>query len=121
MSAAHVIGAGMRWLVKDLPDDLLDKIVDRLARGLKPERIYLFGSHAYGKPGSDSDVDLFVVVSDSELPRHQREAQALGHLIGLACPIDVLVYTRAEVDKWSDVGISLPHKVLTKGKLLYAA
>jgi hypothetical protein len=33
----------------------------------------------------------------------------------------VLVYTQAEVDKWADVSISLPHKVLTKGKLLFVS
>jgi predicted nucleotidyltransferase len=54
--------------MKELPADLLEKVVDRLVRGLSPERIYLFGSHAYGEPGSDSD--LFVVISSSDLPRH---------------------------------------------------
>lgn len=106
--------------MKEIPADLLKEIVERLVQGLQPERIYLFGSHAYGVPGSDSDVDLFVVVSSSEQPRHRREAQALGYLIGLACPIDVLVYTQAEVKKWADVSTSLPHKVLEKGRLLYA-
>lgn len=107
--------------MKEIPADLLEEIIDRLVRGLNPERIYLFGSHAYGAPGSDSDVDLFVIVPTSDLPRHRRTAYALGYLFGLACPIDIVVYTQAEVDKWVNVNISLPHKVLTKGKLLYAA
>jgi predicted nucleotidyltransferase len=107
--------------MKKIPTVLLEEIVARLVRGLNPARIYLFGSHAYGEPEIDSDIDLFIIVPDSDLPRHRREAHALGHLIGLACPLDVLVYTRAEVEKWANVTTSLPHKVLAKGKLLYAA
>ncbi len=107
--------------MKEIPTGLLEEVVERLVRGLNPAHIYLFGSHAYGEPGIDSDIDLFIIVPDSDLPRHRREARALGHLIGLACPLDVLVYTRAEVEKWANVTTSLPHKVLAKGKLLYAA
>ncbi|MCD6555368.1 MAG: nucleotidyltransferase domain-containing protein [Anaerolineae bacterium] len=106
--------------MKRIPPDLLKEIVDRLVRELKPERIYLFGSQAYGQPDAGSDIDLFIIVPTSDLPRHRRAAQALGHLFGLACPIDVIIYTRDEVEKWANVKNSLPHKVLTRGRLLYA-
>jgi len=33
-----------------------------VAREFRPEKIILFGSHAYGKPTADSDVDLMVVL-----------------------------------------------------------
>ena len=106
--------------MRRIPPELLQEIVNRLVQGLNAERIYLFGSHAYGQPDADSDIDLFVVVPTSDLPRHRRNAQALGYLFGLACPIDVIVYTRAEMEKWANVKTSLPHKVLTRGRLLYA-
>jgi predicted nucleotidyltransferase len=107
--------------MKELSQELLAEIVQRLVEGLKPERIYRFGSHAYGQPNADSDLDLFVVLPSSNLPRHKREVQALNLLFGLACPVDVLVYTRAEIEKWRGVKMALPHKVLDKGELLYAA
>ena len=31
------------------------------------ERIYLFGSHAYGTPHKDSDYDFFVVIPDGSM------------------------------------------------------
>jgi len=39
----------------------IQKIVDEL----KPEKIVLFGSYAYGKPTPHSDVDLLVVLKTS--------------------------------------------------------
>ena len=107
--------------MKDLPQELLAEIVQRLVEGLGPEQVYLFGSHAYGQPEADSDIDLAVIVPSSNLPRHKREAQALDLLFGLACPVDVIVYTRAEVEKWRGVKMALPHKILNRGRLLYAA
>ena len=107
--------------MEELPKELLAEIVQRLVQGLKPEQVFLFGSHAYGQSGADSDVDLFVVVPSSGLPRHKREAQALRLLFGLACPVDVIVYTRAEADKWRHVRTSLPYQIFSKGRLLYAA
>jgi predicted nucleotidyltransferase len=36
--------------------------VRQIAAQFDPERIILFGSHAYGTPNADSDVDLLVVM-----------------------------------------------------------
>lgn len=36
--------------------------IDRLVSELKPEKIILFGSYAYGNPTPDSDVDLLIVM-----------------------------------------------------------
>ncbi|MDQ1326809.1 MAG: uncharacterized protein QG641_89 [Candidatus Poribacteria bacterium] len=52
--------------MKKLEPDLLNEIVQRLVNALHPEKIYLFGSHAYGQPNDDSDVDLLIVVNDSD-------------------------------------------------------
>ena len=36
------------------------EIIERL-KSLKPDRIILFGSYAYGTPNEDSDIDLFLL------------------------------------------------------------
>ncbi len=56
-------------LMKDIPDGLLEEIVRRLVDGLSPEKIILFGSHAYGYPDENSDIDLLVIISQSGEPR----------------------------------------------------
>nr|VFK22884.1 MAG: Nucleotidyltransferase domain-containing protein [Candidatus Kentron sp. MB] len=48
-----------------------DEIVHRLMEGLAPEKVILFGSHAWGKPTPDSDVDLLVIISHSALARYR--------------------------------------------------
>ena len=42
--------------------DRIQSLSNRIVREFKPQRIVLFGSHAYGVPRADSDVDLLVVM-----------------------------------------------------------
>jgi predicted nucleotidyltransferase len=46
--------------VKIIQRALLEKAVERLKSEFLPEQIWLFGSHAWGTPTDDSDVDLMV-------------------------------------------------------------
>ncbi|HEX9736655.1 MAG TPA: nucleotidyltransferase domain-containing protein [Thermoanaerobaculia bacterium] len=48
------------------------EITQRLVAELEPDRIILFGSHAWGDPDEDSDLDLLVIVPHSEQPPTQR-------------------------------------------------
>jgi len=98
--------------------ELLNEIIARLVKGLRPERIYLFGSLARDPGGEGTDVDLLVVVPDSNLPRHQRESLSYDLLWGLTVPIDVIVLTQAEFERASRVKTSLASTVQTEGKML---
>ncbi len=49
-------------------DARLAELVRRLVEAYEPERIYLFGSHARGDAGADSDYDLLVVVPEAAPP-----------------------------------------------------
>jgi predicted nucleotidyltransferase len=97
----------------------MDEIVSRLAKGLRAEQIYLFGSQARGQADQASDIDLLVVVPRSNLPRHQREAKSYDLLWGLTVPVDVIVMTRAEFQRAAQVKTSLVATVKAQGKLLY--
>jgi len=44
--------------------DALDRAIGRIVDAMRPEAIYLFGSHARGDAGADSDYDLLVIVPD---------------------------------------------------------
>lgn len=91
----------------------------RLVQGLHPERIILFGSHAWGTPGPDSDLDLLVIVADSDKPPHKRAQAAYRSLTGLGVPCDVIVQTRAEAEQASRVRTSLTSKALREGRVLH--
>jgi predicted nucleotidyltransferase len=105
--------------VKTIPPGLLEEAVERLKTEFQPEEIYLFGSHAWGTPTDDSDVDLMVIVRDSNergIQRMQRAHRCLGDL---DMSKDVLVPTRAQVDRYKHLRASLFHQVLTQGRKLY--
>ena len=107
--------------MKELSPETLEEIVRRLVEALHPVGIYLFGSHAGGSPNADSDVDLLVVVGQTDMPN--RELARLGRksLWGMCIPVDLIVCTAAEMDKWSKVGCNLLHIVSEKGRPVYAA
>ena len=101
------------------PQQLLETITALLVDEFHPEQIYLFGSHAWGEPTPDSDLDLLVIVSESDERPAQRATRAYRRLRGVPEAIDLLVKTRAEVEKYRSVRASLTAAILERGKVLY--
>ena len=57
-----------------------------------PESIYLFGSYANGVPNSDSDIDIYVVVPDSETDTVELNAKIRMNLsMKKMMPMDLLI------------------------------
>ncbi|MCL2478426.1 MAG: nucleotidyltransferase domain-containing protein [Treponema sp.] len=44
--------------------DELITLIQAISQAVPVEEIYLFGSYAYGTPDKDSDLDIYVVLSD---------------------------------------------------------
>lgn len=105
--------------MKPLAADALEEAVGRLVAEFRPEAIYLFGSHAWGEPTPDSDVDLFVIVPHCDDAAVVRSQRALRILSDMPFPKDVLIATRAEVDRFKHLRASLSHQVLHRGRKLY--
>lgn len=96
----------------------IHQIVQKIAREFKPEKVILFGSHAWGKPHENSDLDFFVV-KRTKLPSLKR-MEALDRLFTRReYPMDFLVYTPEQVKKRLRMGDVFVRDILTKGKLLY--
>jgi predicted nucleotidyltransferase len=102
-------------------EPILAEMVNRLVAELRPERIYLFGSRARGDSRPDSDYDLLVVVTASDLTAHRRDLMAFRALCGVGVAKDVVVYTRDEFETRRRAASSLPATVLREGRLVYAA
>jgi uncharacterized protein len=105
--------------MKVISPELLEEIVRRLVGCLDPEKIILFGSHAYGEPNDDSDIDLLVIIAQSDEPRYRRSREAYDALWGLTAPAEILVMTRNEVERSVTVKASLVHQAIHGGKVLY--
>ena len=105
--------------MKTIQSGLLETAVERLKAEFQPEEIYLFGSHAWGTPDENSDVDLMVIVPSSDerpIRRDQRAQKCLGRL---ELSADVLVRTRREVERVRNVPGSLTRHVLHNGRKVY--
>ena len=105
--------------MKTLNDALLRIVTQRLVAEFQPDQVWLYGSHAWGQPHEDSDVDLLVVVPHSDETPIRRSQRAHRCLRGLRMPKDVLVETRQEVDRVKELKTSLENTILSRGRRLY--
>jgi predicted nucleotidyltransferase len=105
--------------MKTLTRDLLDEITRRLVEELHPEQIILFGSHAWGTPDEDSDIDLLVIVPDGTPATSELALRARGALRGIGIPKDILVRSRSQIERLRPVYASLESEILERGRILY--
>ena len=106
-------------IFQPLTEELLGEIVRRIVEGAHPERIILFGSHAYGTPRRDSDVDLIVVKRDVVSKR--RESVRIRRLLrGILLPFDIIVIRPEELEFYADNWInSVFAEAKRRGTVLY--
>ena len=97
----------------------IQRMVRRIVRRFHPERVILFGSHARGETGPDSDVDLLVVMP-AKGSKRETQLDVRMALHNIRVPVDVIV-TRPEDYIWrKDVVGTIEWPASREGKLLYA-
>jgi predicted nucleotidyltransferase len=96
----------------------LQEIVRRIVAGFDPEKIILFGSHARGDAGPDSDADLLVVMKVSGSKRRAATRIDLS-LLGVDLPVDVIVVTPEEIERYRDIVGTIIYPAVREGKVLY--
>jgi len=94
-----------------------DLILNSVDKGII-NKIYLFGSYAYGKPRKNSDIDLCVLIEEN----FDRRKIALDIKINLSnnniVPNDLLVYNISTFEQSSQER-GIQKTIKEKGKLLY--
>ena len=97
-------------------------VCEAIASEFHPEKIILFGSHAYGEPRADSDVDLLVVMP-FEGSSFRQASRILGHVVSAVgvLPMDVLVHTAEQVRERLRIGDSFMREIIERGKVMYEA
>ena len=98
----------------------IDKLKELIINAVPVEQIYLFGSCAYGTPGKDSDIDLYVVLKDEVQMRDLDAGLHISMAIARkkSMPVDVIAKKKADfVDRLND--ITLERKVTTDGIRIY--
>ncbi len=92
--------------------------IQRIVQELKPEKIILFGSYAYGTPNRHSDVDLLVIMK-TKASLKERSWAVSRLLLPRPFPVDILVKTPEEMKKALESGDFFLKEILTRGKVLY--
>lgn len=101
-----------------IPMKTIRAIAKHIAEKYNPEQIILFGSHAYGKPTAWSDVDLLVVM---DTPKGEMEAilEVAKSLPDVEFGVDIIVRSRAVLEKRKKLGDWFLREITKKGKVLY--
>jgi predicted nucleotidyltransferase len=100
------------------PGECIKVMTDRIVRECHPLKIILFGSHARGEAGPESNVDLLVVLP--EVPNTRQAAVAIRRLlVDLPVPKDIIVTTLAEIARRGDVVGTMLRPALREGRVLY--
>lgn len=97
----------------------IEIMVDRIVQKFQPERIILFGSHARGDGGPDSDVDLLIVMSVEGSKR--RKAVEIGvALHDIRVPKDIIVTTPDAFAWRKEIPGTIERPADREGEVLYA-
>lgn len=101
----------------DLPSGV-EEMVRLIADRFSPETIILFGSHARGDAGRDSDIDLLVLFREVDNPR-QRAAELYAAVAGTTLPKDIVVSTTSRLERFRNVANTVYWPAAREGRVLY--
>jgi predicted nucleotidyltransferase len=105
-------------------EKLLQEMTALIVREAKPLKIILFGSHARGTARDDSDLDFLIVEDgpfDAQRSRRGEITRLSNILFDYFIPMDFLVFTPQEIDKWKDAKNHVIAHALREGRTLYEA
>jgi len=85
-----------------ISEALLQQMAAEIQQEIPGADVILFGSHARGEAGPESDLDLLITANDGWLAQHSR-FETLGRvwrkLAHHRIPIDLLLYSRSQVEE----------------------
>ena len=97
----------------------IQEVTRRLVEVYQPEAIYLFGSYAWGEPNADSDIDLMVIVKDSNNSERAFRIKGNQALSGIGFSIDFLFNTPTDFNKRAKHHSNLEYLIAKQGVKLY--
>jgi uncharacterized protein len=98
------------------PIQQIQLLADRIAQEISPQRIVLFGSHARGEAGPESDVDLLVV---TDRPAGDDASLKLRRKVEYSFPLDLIVCDARRLARRIKAGDYFLQEAMQFGKVLY--
>ena len=101
-----------------MPDEII-RIKDIIVGAVPAEKIYLFGSYAYGTPDENSDYDFYVVIPDDNM-RPVEAIQSIYRSMRRKSkkPIDILAGT-TEIFNRRSKQLTIERTIAEEGVVLY--
>lgn len=96
----------------------IEVMVRRIVSQFNPEKIILFGSHARGEAGPDSDVDLLVVMP-VEGSKRQKAIEIDRALTDRRIPLDLILVTPEDFERGRHEIGSVLRPVALEGRVMY--
>ena len=103
----------------EVRDADLDGLLDRVVRHFGPQEVILFGSHARGTAGPDSDYDLLVILDDDAPVELRRLSAGLEARRGWRGAADIVPMTRAGFERRRRVVGTLADIAAHDGRSVY--
>jgi predicted nucleotidyltransferase len=97
----------------------VQRMVNRIVKEFQPERVILFGSHARGEGGPDSDVDLLIVMP-VEGSKRDKAIEIGVALHDVRIPKDIIVTTPEEFEWRKEIAGTIERPAVMEGMTLYA-
>ena len=97
--------------------EIIDEFVAQIVRYFNPEKVVLFGSHAYGTAESDSDLDILVILNFRG--KSFNKSLEILNRIKPRFAVDLLAKRPTDVRSRYKEGDPLIREALDKGKILY--
>lgn len=95
----------------------IEDLTSQIVREFNPDRVILFGSHAYGEPSKDSDVDILVVLPFKGKP--VRKAIEIRNRISANIPLDLIVRTPQQIAERVAQNDWFIREIVERGRVLY--
>ena len=121
-------GRNLQFSKKKIAMDI-DTTLDSLVFSLKPSnpyKIILFGSYAAGNQSKNSDIDLMVILDNNHVAKTYQErldkklsVKKLVLDINRKTPLDILVYSKQELNLIKKQGSQFIDEIEKTGKILY--
>jgi predicted nucleotidyltransferase len=101
-----------------LTQNEIEKIVGTIKDTAKPDKIYLFGSYAYGQATDKSDLDL-LVIDDSPRDKNSLALDISRSLFPRNYGLDLIVASSKEIKEKQQKKLGFWLAITFKGKKLY--
>ena len=99
-------------------DDEAKNIIDKISKKFNPIKIIVFGSYANGNVHKDSDLDLLLIL-ETTLPKYKRASLIKLELVPYSIPLDLLIYTPEEYNKWKNTTNHIIKEIDKNGIVVY--